>query len=121
MNNDNLEITYKFAHIGINSADENEAKKTVDMLKKLFNFRFFDVGNSIIVEGPIEVVKSVGRGGNGHIGIETNNVELAIVDLEKKGISSDMTTTNYNENNELLSVYLDLEISGFVFHLLKSR
>ena len=114
-------VTYKFAHVGINSETSATAAETVRLLADLFGFKHFDVGNSIIVGGPMEILKSSGRGHNGHIGIEVNDIALAMQELHEKGVDLDESTLQYGPNGAPVSIYLKQEIGGFAFHLLQSR
>lgn len=113
--------TYRFAHMGVNNRNTDDAFETVRVMQRAFDFQMFDIGNSIMVEGSFEIIKSMGRGSNGHIAIETEDVFLAIKDLTQKGFTPDMETIQYQSDGQIMSVYLKEEIGGFAFHLLKKR
>lgn len=121
MNTTNTNLTYSFGHIGINTDNENEASKLAQQLKAVFAFPAFDIGGAIFVEGAFEVMKKNFRGKNGHIAIETNDLNLAIEDIQKKGIKLDMDTLQIGEDGKPISVYLVEEMGGFAFHLLQCR
>lgn len=116
-----LALGYGFAHMGLNSADEIKARETACFFEKAFGFPSFDIGASIIVAGPFEVVKSVSWGQNGHIGIETASIERGIADLEQKGFRMDDSTLKRAPDGRILSVYLEHQAAGFAIHLLQKR
>ena len=57
-------------------------------------------------------------GEKGHIAIRTNNVGIAVAELEKKGYVIQKDTTKY-KNNRITAVYLKQEFGGFAVHLLQ--
>jgi 2-dehydro-3-deoxyphosphogluconate aldolase/(4S)-4-hydroxy-2-oxoglutarate aldolase len=113
------EIIYEFAHLGINNDTSEEAKGTAEILLKLFGFNNYDIGNSIFSSGAFELLKTKFKGTKGHIGIYTNDMNLAITDLESKGVELDYTTLQKKPDGMLVSIYLKDEIAGFAFHLLQ--
>ncbi len=115
------EITYKFAHVGINSENAEQALKMVELLGKAFGLPSYDVGSSVIVGGPFEILKSEGPGTLGHIAMETPDVAAAIQDLEAKGFAVEEKSIQRLPDGRVLSAYLQQEIGGFAFHLLQSR
>ena len=116
-----IALGYSFAHMGINSADEIECFITVEKLKNAFAFRSYDIGSSVMVAGPFEVVKTAGRGTHGHIGIETASVARAMEDLSSRGFALDPDSVQRMPNGQIQSVYLQSEIGGFALHLLQKR
>lgn len=116
-----LALGYGFAHMGMNSAGEQEACDTARFFEKAFGFPSFDIGASIMVAGPFEVVKSMSRGRNGHIAIETASLARGIADLEQKGFLVDYSTLQRAPDGRLLSVYLEEQTAGFAIHLLQKR
>jgi 2-dehydro-3-deoxyphosphogluconate aldolase/(4S)-4-hydroxy-2-oxoglutarate aldolase len=62
------------------------------------------------------MMKTPGRGANGHIGIQTNYLERAIYHLEKRGFVFDESSFKYNEKGELKVAFLKDEIAGFAIH-----
>ena len=113
------EVTYEFAHLGINNDTSEEAKDTAELLLKLFGFKNYDIGNSIFSSGAFELLKSQLKGTNGHIGIYTNDMNLAIKDLESKSVQLDYDTLQKKPDGQLVSIYLKDEIGGYAFHLLQ--
>lgn len=113
-------IKYTLKHVGINCADEKEAKQLVSLLCSLFDL---EPGNEndthIFVSNMFEVMKDSTRGEHGHIALQTPDVELAMADLAKKGISFKEETIRRDADGKVIFVYLDGDIGGFSFHLTK--
>lgn len=113
-------ITYKLKHVGINCENEKEAKQLVSLLCSLFDL---EPGNEndthIFVDGMFEVMKDSTRGKCGHIALQTPDVELAMTDLARKGISFKEETIRRDAYGKVIFVYLDGDIGGFSFHLTK--
>lgn len=113
-------IIYKLKHVGINCENEKEAKQLVSLLCSLFDL---EPGNEndthIFVDGMFEVMKDSTRGKCGHIALQTPDVELAMTDLARKGISFKEETIRRDADGKVIFVYLDGDIGGFSFHLTK--
>ena len=69
------------------------------------------------VSGLFEVMKNSKRGKHGHIALQTPDVELAMADLARKGISFQEDTIRRNADGKIIFVYLKEDIGGFSFHL----
>ncbi|WP_075579210.1 VOC family protein [Acidaminococcus massiliensis] len=111
-------IPYKLKHVGINCENEKEAKQLVSLLCSLFDL---ETGNEndthIFASGLFEVMKNSKRGKHGHIALQTPDVELAMADLARKGISFQEDTIRRNADGKIIFVYLKEDIGGFSFHL----
>lgn len=112
-------LGYELIHIGINSENSEEAKKTATLLCDLFNFTYYKKPKSYFAGKGFEILHAHGPGCNGHIGIYTPYPQRALYHLQKKGITcvEDSITRN-KKTNKINFVYLDLEISGFGIHLI---
>lgn len=111
-------VSYRLKHVGINCADEAEAKSLVSLLCSLFNMEPGAENDShIFVGSAFEVMKNPRRGTHGHIALQTENVEAAMADLAKKGITFQEDTIHRNENGKIKFIYLQGEWGGFSFHL----
>ena len=109
-------------HIGINSENEEKAKQVGAMLSMLLGAPVERETEKGLFVGPqFEVMKSMGRGTNGHIAILANNVERAIYHLGKKGIKFDEASATYNDDGTRMFIYLADEIGGFAIHLLQRK
>ena len=107
-------------HIGINSENEAEAKKTAQLLSLVMGKDIErESAKGMFVGSDFEVMKSMGRGTNGHIAIITNNVERAIYHMGAKGIKFDEESATYNADGSRKFIYLADEIGGFGIHLIQ--
>lgn len=111
-------LDFSLSHIGINMESEEKALKNANKIFELFGFPV-KVGNSSIFNGKeFEWMKKPFLGENGHIAIGTRNVEAAVAFLERRGIAF-KEETRKEKNEELVAIYLDIELGGFAFHLVK--
>ena len=56
-------------------------------------------------------------GTNGHIALQTEDVEDAIKYFSEKKIGIKENTIKRDENEKIVFAYLDVELGGFAFHL----
>jgi len=112
-------LGFKFAHIGINQPDELTSKKTSDNISELFGFGLRETGASFFAGEELEVMKSMGEGIKGHIGIRTNYLFRAFAYLSRKGVKFRMDTARYDENGRMKFIYLQGEMGGFAVHLVQ--
>lgn len=108
---------FTFAHVGINQQDASEAKATADILSK-FGLPIKDGNSSIFVGTPFEIMKTPFRGKLGHIGIKCANVERALSYLGHFGFKAVEDTVKMDKGH-IKVAYLDKEIGGFAFHLVR--
>lgn len=108
---------FSFAHVGFNQSDEQEAKNTADLLS-LFGLTIKEGNSSIFVGTPFEVMKTPFRGTKGHVGIKCANVERALSYLSHFGFNV-VEETIKKEKGRIKVAYLDKEIAGFAFHLVR--
>lgn len=111
-------LDFSLFHIGINSQNGEEALINANKMFELFGFSIKGGDNSIFSGKYFEWMKKPFLGKNGHIAIGTRNVEAAMAYLKKRGINF-REETREEENNEVVVIYLDIELGGFAFHLLK--
>jgi 2-dehydro-3-deoxyphosphogluconate aldolase/(4S)-4-hydroxy-2-oxoglutarate aldolase len=112
-------LGFEFKHIGVNSADENEAQKTAQSFSALFGFTKRQTPVSIFTTDYIEIMKPPCRGAKGHIAISANNIDRAVYYLSKKSVKFDAGSAKYDAEKKLTSIYLQDELSGFAVHLAK--
>ena len=113
---------YTVKHVGINAADEAEARATTELLCHLFNVEISrEVPNVSYFTDPLfEIMKYTNhetRGVHGHIGLQTDDVEAAMADLAAKGITFQEDTIKRSEDGKITFVYLQQQVAGFAFHL----
>lgn len=114
-------LGFELAHVGINTASAEASTGLAQSLGETFAMPVKE-GNSSNFVGPgLEILKSVGRGSNGHIAIKTNSVDRAIAYLGRLGVEVDMSTARGPEGAPPASVYLKDSFGGFAIHLLQGK
>lgn len=111
-------LGYEVAHVGINTEDHAAAQDVAASFDSAFGFAAKDGSSSVFASNGIEVMKSQYLGKQGHLAVRTNQIDIAIADLEKKGFQVDMETAKY-KGDRMIAVYLKDEIGGFAIHLLQ--
>ena len=113
-------LNFRIKHVGINSKDETEAKKTATLLCSIFDFDYNDTELSVFTGSAVEVMKFMGRGSLGHVAIGADNVDRAEYYLRQRGFSFDESTRRVDASGRTTFLYLKDEIGGFAFHLTKN-
>lgn len=110
--------TYRVAHVGINTENNEQAQALADVLCGLFcQEKNGDAPNNVFVGSIFEIMKHTRRGAHGHIALQTDDVEAAMADLAAKGITFREDTIRRDENGKIRFIYLEQEFGGFAFHL----
>ena len=113
-------LNFRIKHVGINSKDAREAKKTATLLCSIFDFDYNDTELSVFTGTAVEVMKYMGRGSLGHVAIGADNVDRAEYYLRQRGFSFDESTRRVDASGRTTFLYLKDEIGGFAFHLTKN-
>lgn len=113
-------LNFRIKHVGINSKDAREAKKTATLLCSIFDFDYNDTELSVFTGTAVEVMKYMGRGSLGHVAIGADNVDRAEYYLRQRGFSFDESTRRVDAAGRTTFLYLTEEIGGFAFHLTKN-
>lgn len=109
-------------HIGINNENEEEAKKTAQMLSMLMGKDVErESAKGMFVGSEFEIMKSKGPGKCGHIAILTNSVERAIYHLSNRGVKFNEESATYNDDGTRKFIYLAEEFGGFGIHLIERK
>lgn len=111
-------LGFELAHIGVNTANEEEALKVANLFDAVLGAGVKNGNSSVFVGSCVEVMKTMYLGANGHIAIRTNDIVAAIAFLESKGFPVDMETAKY-KGEKMVAVYLKGEFGGFALHLLQ--
>ena len=111
-------LGFEMNHIGVNSENAEQANVTAEIFSRLFGFSIMPGSSSIFCGAGIEVVKQNGYGTKGHIAILTNNIQRAIIYLERIGIEVKRDSGKF-KNGKMIATYLKDEIGGFAIHLLQ--
>lgn len=110
-------LGFELGHIGINSADEKEAKQTAALFETMFGMQTRDAKKSVWCGKEVEVMKYNGYGQKGHIAILTNYLDRAVRYLFSKGFAFDEDSKVYDEKGRLTLIYLKADFGGFAVHL----
>lgn len=114
------EVTFEFAHVGVNGQTAEEAKKFLAFCQNILNFgdareiplSFF------IADNKMELMKEGGRGTLGHLAFYTPDMNKAIEYLKEKGYDVNYDTARYEEDGKTIRlIYLAEEMNGFAIHL----
>jgi 2-dehydro-3-deoxyphosphogluconate aldolase/(4S)-4-hydroxy-2-oxoglutarate aldolase len=111
-------LGYEIAHVGINSSDSVAAENVCEKFAKAFGFETKLGNSSNFSSSSIEIMNSNYLGAHGHLAVKTRKIDLAILDLEKKGFEIDMSTAKF-KGDKMIAVYLKSEFGGFAVHLLQ--
>ncbi len=115
----NTMLAFKLAHIGINSANADEAAAMAALLGEMLGKTVCNESSSLFVgEREIEIMKQPGRGRNGHIAVQCSNVDRAIYHLGLRGVKIDKSSM-VTKNGKHIACYLDGEIGGFAIHIVE--
>ena len=116
----NIMLGFSLAHVGINTPDaEGRSWYRPSALRPL-RFPLKEGNSSNFAGTPFEVMKRQGRGGNGHIAVQTNSIPRAMAYLGRLGIAFDRSSAT-EVNGVINAIYFQEEIGGFAFHLLQRK
>lgn len=115
----NVMLGIHVKHIGINSENEQMAENTANMFAKIINAPIKTGNKSHFVSSEIEVMKSSGKGKNGHIALGCTDVQRAVTYYESQGVEFDYETATYDDNGLMKFIYFKEEFGGFGVHLVK--
>ncbi len=114
-------LDFSLAHVGINCADDAAAKKDASLFSALFHQPLQELPVSFFAGDGIELMKSMGDGRQGHLGIGTADVDRAAAYLERCGVSLRWDSALYDQRGTLRFIYLKEEMAGFAVHLTKKQ
>lgn len=112
-------LEFELAHIGLNTQNDDEALKVVNIFEKIFGFKKAENPNSIFAGRFIEAMRNPYLGEKGHIGIFTKDIERAIAYLKRLGILFNEESKKYNAEGKIGAIYLKDEIGKFAVHLVQ--
>lgn len=114
-------IEYTLAHVGINCANAEEAKKGAVLFEAMFGMTAKEGNSSVFAGKAVELMKSPYLGKNGHIAIGTPDVAAAVEELKSRGFMFNVESAKYKADDTLKAIYLADEICGFAVHLVENK
>jgi 2-dehydro-3-deoxyphosphogluconate aldolase/(4S)-4-hydroxy-2-oxoglutarate aldolase len=115
----NKMLGFEIKHVGINTANEEEAVKVAKQFSALFGWPVNAGNSSVFASTGVEVMKTMYLGKNGHLAVATSSVSRAIAYLESLGFEFDQSTLKTKPNGQPNAIYLKGDIGGFAIHLLQ--
>lgn len=110
-------LGFGIKHIGINSENEEEARRVADLFTRIFGFGQLETPISYFCGKGVEVMKYDGEGRLGHIAVATNYMNRAMAYLERNGIELDYDSVMLDEKGNIKLIYLKQDFGGFAVHL----
>lgn len=114
-------ISYTLAHVGINCANAEQARKGAALFEAMFGLTMKEGNSSVFAGKAVELMKSPYLGANGHIATGTPDVAAAVADLEAGASNSTGNPAKYKADGTLNAIYLAGEICGFAVHLVGNK
>lgn len=115
----NKMLDFKIVHVGINCANENEAKDTTSKFAKMFGWEQKVGNNSVFAGTAVECMKTPFKGTHGHIAVATNSLRRAVYQLNSMGVETELSAEEIGADTK--AVYLKGEFSGFAVHLIERK
>lgn len=114
-----MKNTFTLAHVGVNTENAEEALALAELLSGMFNLAPRHGQKSEFAGPYFECMKAPFHGKNGHIAMQTPDLESAVAELKEKGFSFREETAAYDEAGKLKNIYLAGEYGGFAIHILR--
>ena len=114
-----MKNSFSLRHIGVNTADAQEAEQLANLLSAMFNLEPRMGNKSVFAGSIVECMKAPYLGANGHIALETPDLESAVEELREKGFTFNTDTAQYTEAGKLKNIYLNGEYGGFAIHIMQ--
>jgi 2-dehydro-3-deoxyphosphogluconate aldolase/(4S)-4-hydroxy-2-oxoglutarate aldolase len=114
-------LGFSVVHLGINTANEEQALKAANTFALLFGFNAKNGNSSVFSSDAIELMKSPYLGKNGHIGVGTHSVFRAMSYLERQGVEFNRESIKTDGKGAISAVYFKEEIAGFAVHLVAKK
>ncbi len=112
---------FTLKHVGINSADQNDANGIAALLGNAFGLATRETSKSYFAGNIFEVMFGAGPGTHGHLAVGCNNLIRAVAYLEQKGVAFDYDTAKYDGKGNMTFIYLKEDFGGFRIHLVPNK
>lgn len=107
----------KIAHVGINAADAEDARRIAGLFEALFGMEPHETPVSYFSDTLVEIMKGDGRGEKGHIGLQVNDVPAAEEYFASRGLTINEDSRALNPDGTTKLVYFNEQVAGFAIHL----
>lgn len=107
----------RVAHVGINAADEAEARSVAERFSTLMGLPAASTPVSIFSGSVVETMAGAGRGTHGHIGFHVDDLPAAEEWFSERGFAIDEDSRALNPDGTTRLVYFQEPIAGFAIHL----
>ena len=97
----------------------DEALALAELLAGMFNLAPRHGQKSEFAGPYFECMKAPFHGKNGHIAMQTPDLESAVAELKEKGFSFREETAAHDDAGKLKNIYLAGEYGGFAIHILR--
>ncbi len=105
------------AHVGINAASAEEARKVADLFSALLGIETVPTPVSAFSGTLVEVMSGCGRGEKGHIGFGVNDIKAAENWFVSRGFAFNESSRALNPDGSIKLIYFADDIAGFAIHL----
>ena len=109
-------LNFRLFHVGINNPDADTAARGIEVLTDMFGESTRESRSAFFYGSWFEVMKKIGRGEKGHIGIATPNIDRAVAYLKRKGYEFIEESRGYDAEGHLTVIYFKDEVMGFALH-----
>lgn len=114
-----MSCIFTLCHVGVNTENAEEALALTELLAGMFNLAPRHGQKSEFAGPYFECMKAPFHGKNGHIAMQTPDLESAVAELKEKGFSFREETAAYDDAGKLKNIYLAGEYGGFAIHILR--
>lgn len=108
---------FELLHVGVNTADAADAANVANTFADLLSIPVIEYPGAFFAGTMFEIVKGPFLGKNGHIAIQTSDIERAVHHFQCKGAELDMNSAVRNDKGDLIAIYFKEQIGGFAIHL----
>lgn len=112
-------LGFSIMHVGINCENQSTASETASEIASVFGLDKRDTDISSFAGNMVETMNTMYLGKHGHIAVGCNDLQRACAYLASKGISFLEETRKVDEKGKTKFIYLQQEMGGFAFHLVK--
>ncbi len=110
-------LGFRIAHVGLNMPDAASALSVAGEYSRIFGLPLDERPGGVFAGTDIEVCKRMFLGEHGHIAFQTNSVNRAMFQLERRGVEFDPGHILYKPDGTAKLAYFKGQIGGFAIHL----